>query len=75
MAKEPYKKLLYSAGGGIIDRAQQSQQDDCAVLAIGLGGTGIDCLRCLKAKVYERLLPDNPNNPVPKYKHINPSSF
>ncbi len=70
MAKEPYKKLLYSAGGGIIDRAQQSQQDDCAVLAIGLGGTGIDCLRCLKAKVYERLLPDNPNNPVPKYKHI-----
>lgn len=65
-----YNKLLYSVGGGIIDSAQQSLQDDCAVLAIGLGGTGIDCLRCLKRKVYERLQPDNRRGGIPEYKHI-----
>ena len=35
-----YENLLLSAGGGIVDRVLQCAQDDFAVLAIGLGGTG-----------------------------------
>ena len=54
----------------IIDRSQQYDQDNSAVLAIGLGGTGIECLRILKAKVYERLRPDNPDDVVPRYDHV-----
>lgn len=54
----------------IIYSLQQYVQDDSAVLAIGLGGTGIDCLRILKAKVYERLRPDNPGGVVPHYEHV-----
>ena len=65
-----YENLLLSAGGGIVDEALQCAQDDSAVLAIGLGGTGIDCLRILKAKVHERLWPDNPGDAVPRYEHI-----
>ncbi|AKT49405.1 hypothetical protein ADJ70_11315 [Olsenella sp. oral taxon 807] len=65
-----YENLLLSAGGGIVDEALQCAQDDSAVLAIGLGGTGIDCLRTLKAKVHERLRPDNPGDAVPRYDHI-----
>lgn len=65
-----YEKLLLTAGGGIIDQMQQSEQDDCAVLAIGLGGTGIDCLRTLKRKVYSRIKPDDSSAVVPRYSHI-----
>ena len=54
----------------IIDSSQQFVQDDSAVLAIGLGGTGVDCLRTLKRRVYERLRPDNPDDAVPRYDHI-----
>ena len=54
----------------IIDGVQQVKQDGHAVLAIGLGGTGIDCLRHLKRKIYERLPPDNPGGEVPRYDHI-----
>ena len=65
-----YENLLLSAGGGIVDRVLQCAQDDSAVLAIGLGGTGIDCLRTLKKRVYERLQPGNPGDAVPRYEHI-----
>lgn len=65
-----YKKLLISAGGGIISRDQQAQQDECATIAIGLGGTGISCLRALKKEVYTRVQPDVGDTMVARYKHI-----
>ena len=65
-----YKKLLLSAGGGIISQNQQSPQAEAATVAIGLGGTGISCLRELKKQVYNELLPDNVGEAVPKYEHI-----
>ena len=65
-----YKKLLISAGGGIISRGQQAQQNEAATIAIGLGGTGISCLRALKKEVYDRLEPDDDKALVPNYKHI-----
>lgn len=65
-----YEKLLLTTGGGIIDRMQQSEQDGNATLAIGLGGTGIDCLRNLKQKMYNRIKPDDPDATIPEYSHI-----
>lgn len=65
-----YEKLLLAAGGGIIDRVQQSEQDGNAVICIGLGGTGIDCLRNLKEKLYNRVKPDDPKATIPEYSHI-----
>ena len=67
----PYSKLLLNAGGGIISTKQQAQQaKNTASVLIGLGGTGIDCLRTLKTQVYSRLLPDDPEAIIPEYKHI-----
>lgn len=65
-----YNKLLISAGGGIISRDQQAEQDNCATIAIGLGGTGISCLRALKKEVYTRVKPDDTSSLVARYKHI-----
>ncbi|GFH42509.1 hypothetical protein Hs30E_10600 [Lactococcus hodotermopsidis] len=65
-----YQKLLLTCEGGIIDATQQSEQDNCAVVCIGLGGTGVDCLKNLKAKIYNRVKPDNPDSAVPVYSHI-----
>lgn len=65
-----YKKLLLSSQGGIIDEIHRSEQDNCAVVAIGLGGTGVSCLKNLKAKVFNRVIPDDPDSAVPKYDHI-----
>lgn len=65
-----YDKLLLTTGGGVIDRMQQSEQDGSAVVAIGLGGTGIDCLRSLKKAMYNRIKPDDPKATVPQYSHI-----
>ncbi|RSX50371.1 tubulin-like doman-containing protein [Bifidobacterium callimiconis] len=65
-----YDKLLLTTGGGIIDRMQQSEQDGSAVVAIGLGGTGIDCLRSLKKQMYNRIKPDDPTATIPQYSHI-----
>ena len=65
-----YENLLLSAGGGIVDRVLQCAQDDFAVLAIGLGGTGIDCLRILKWRVGERLRPDRSDGSASRYDHI-----
>jgi hypothetical protein len=65
-----YSKLLLSADGGIISATQQSEQENCAVLAVGLGGTGVSCLENLKGKVYNRLKPDDPEAVIPEYRHI-----
>ena len=66
-----YSKLLLSAGGGIISTQQQADQvGNTATVLIGLGGTGIDCLRTIKTQVYSRLKPDDPSEVVPKYSHI-----
>ena len=49
-----YKKLLISAGGGIVSAEQQAEQNASATIAIGLGGTGISCLRSLKKEIFDR---------------------
>ena len=66
-----YKKLSIAAGGGIISTTQQADQvADTATILIGLGGTGIDCLRTIKTQVYSRLKPDNVDAVEKSYKHI-----
>lgn len=65
-----YNKLLINLGGGIVSRSQQAEQDNCATVAIGLGGTGISCLRAFKRAVYTRVAPDPTNDYVPRYSHI-----
>lgn len=65
-----YKELLISTGGGIIKDSQKDEQESCATIAIGLGGTGVDCLKNLKRQVYERLQPDNPGSDIPQYSHV-----
>lgn len=66
-----YDSLLLSYGGGIIsDKKKSKQYTGAAALVIGIGGTGMAALTSLKAKVYQQLEPDNPGEPIPKYKHI-----
>lgn len=66
-----YSKLLLSTGGGIISSKQQAEQvENTASILIGLGGTGIDCIKTIKAAVRERLAPDDPNAIVTEYSHI-----
>lgn len=65
-----YRDLLLSTGGGVIGNRQLDEQNACATIAIGLGGTGVACLRNLKRQVYARLQPDNPDAVVPAYQHI-----
>lgn len=66
-----YSKLLLSTGGGIISTPQQAQQaQNTATVLIGLGGTGVDCIRTIKTQVYARLLPDDKNAVIPTYSHI-----
>lgn len=65
-----YRDLLLSTGGGVIGNRQRDEQNPCATIAIGLGGTGVACLRNLKRQIYARLQPDNPDDAVPSYKHI-----
>ena len=66
-----YSKLLLEDGGGIISPYQQAEHVQNEVnIFIGLGGTGIDCLRTIKTQVYSRLKPDDPGEVVPKYSHI-----
>lgn len=64
-----YKDLAIAAGGGIIDHSVQAEQIGCASVMIGLGGTGIDCLRELKRRVYNRIKPDDGSD-LPTYRHI-----
>ena len=65
-----YRQLLLSTGGGVISGSQQDEQNKCATVAIGLGGTGVACLRNLKQQIYSRLQPDDPESPIPEYSHI-----
>ncbi|WP_034447871.1 tubulin-like doman-containing protein [Butyrivibrio sp. AE2032] len=63
-------RLLLCKQGGIIDVSQMAEQDNSVHICIGLGGTGVDCLKNLKAKVYDRICPDDIDSPVPQYSHI-----
>ena len=65
-----YRQLLLSTGGGVVSDSQQDEQNVCATVAIGLGGTGVTCLRNLKRQVYARLQPDDPKSLIPEYSHI-----
>ena len=66
-----YPKLLLNTGGGIISTQQQADQAaGAATLLIGLGGTGVDCIRTIKTQVYTRLKPDDPKAVIPGYEHI-----
>ena len=66
-----YEQLLLEFGGGVINPHSQSEaykKDAC--VAIGIGGTGIAALKKLKKRVYQQLLPDDPEAPIPTYSHI-----
>ena len=66
-----YDQLLLEFGGGVISSHSQSEaykKDAC--VAIGIGGTGIAALKRLKKSVYQQLLPDDPEAPIPTYSHI-----
>lgn len=66
-----YSNLLLSTGGGIISSQQQAEQaHDTATVLIGLGGTGVHCIRTIKTQVHTRLKPDDENAVVPTYEHI-----
>ena len=65
-----YEGLLLSTGGGIITDLKKSAQQGEPTIIIGLGGTGVDALKVVKKKVYEQLMPDNPKDAIPEYKHI-----
>lgn len=65
-----YKKLLLSAGGGIVSPNQQAEQAEAATIAIGLGGTGVYCLSKLKNKVYNQIKPDVIDADITEYRHI-----
>ena len=65
-----YNRLLLEQHGGIVSKNQMDEQANGATIAIGLGGTGIDCLRVLKRHIYSRLQPDDPTSEIPHYSHI-----
>lgn len=66
-----YPRLSLRYGGGILSHKQQAEQEENTVnILIGLGGTGIDCIKTIKAAVRERLLPDDPEAAAPEYSHI-----
>ena len=65
-----YDGLLLSKGGGIITDIKKSVQQGEPTIIIGLGGTGVDALKVIKKKVYEQLIPDNPDSDIPEYKRI-----
>ena len=65
-----YKNLSLSSGGGIIPNFQLVNSNGCANIIIGLGGTGIDCLKEVKNQVYNRIKPDDVLSGIPKYQHI-----
>lgn len=65
-----YNQLLIGAGGGIVNRHQQSDQQEGATVAIGIGGTGASALSKLKKEVYRKIKSDNPDSAVASYKNI-----
>ena len=61
--------------GGIISTITQAPLSGEPVVIIGLGGTGVDAISRLKAKLQREIKPDNEedvteNGKEPKYKHI-----
>ncbi len=48
-----YKKLLLSAGGGVVPKQEKTESNNVAAIAIGLGGMGVSCLRTLKKEIGE----------------------
>ena len=66
-----FSKLLLSAGGGIIPKHQLAEQvRNTATILIGLGGSGIDCIKTIKEQVYLRLKPDYPEKSIATYSHL-----
>lgn len=69
-----YPQLLLNRGGGIVsDTSKADQSAGGATIAIGLGGTGIDCLKNFKKEVYNRIKADNHDSKeasIPEYNHI-----
>lgn len=64
------KNLSIVAGGGVFKTNDQANQETGAHILIGLGGTGIDCLKNIKRQVFNRLKPDDVKSSVKEYKHI-----
>ena len=65
-----YRQLLLSTGGGVLSKLQMDDQEECATIAIGLGGTGVSCLRNLKKQIFSRVKPDSGDTVIPTYSHI-----
>lgn len=65
-----YKELLLSAGGGIFDKDMLVEYSGKPTICIGLGGTGIDCLKQIKKQIYNRIKPDDTSSGEPIYKHV-----
>ncbi len=69
-----YPQLLLNRGGGIVsDTSKADQSTGGATIAIGLGGTGVDCLKIFKKEVYNRIKADNHDSKeasIPEYNHI-----
>ena len=66
-----YESLLLNYGGGVIPSGHRSSPyAGAAALLIGIGGTGVDVLTKIKRKVYQDLIPDDSNAPIPRYDHI-----
>ena len=49
---------------------QKNKAAQVANICIGLGGTGISCLKTLKREVYSQVEPDNPDAKIPSFSHI-----
>lgn len=64
------KNLSIVAGGGVFVTNDQADQETGAHVLIGLGGTGIDCLKNVKKQVFNRLKPDDVTSPIKEYNHI-----
>lgn len=66
-----YSELLLSAGGGINPISQLNERDiSSAHIIIGLGGTGIECIRKIKTELFSTMMPDNPGESNPIYWNI-----
>lgn len=65
-----YNQLLLKTGGGIMSNKQKNKAAKVANICIGLGGTGISCLKTLKREVYSQVEPDDPDARIPSFSHI-----
>ena len=53
------KELALSKGGGIVSYNQQAEQEKNVInIFIGLGKTGVDCIREIKTHVYDWIKQD-----------------